>query len=245
MESILDLEKNTSPRGPDAQKIQNIFSSIATGYDKANSVLSLGIHHLWKKNLVRWSGATRGQKVLDCATGTGDLALLFKEAVGDQGHVTGTDFCQEMIDLAPAKAAKKNLKIDFSFADVSELPFADGSFDIASISFGIRNVFDSKKALSELHRVLKPGGRLLILEFGQPDNPVFSWVYRIYSEYLLPKVGGLLTRNKGAYQYLNQSAAHFPCGQNFVNHIKEAADFKKVEFRKLSLGIAFIYRAEK
>lgn len=242
MESILDQARKT---GPDAQKIQNIFSSIAPGYDKANSVLSFGIHHLWKKKLVRWSGAKAGESVLDCATGTGDLALIFKQSVGEIGHVMGTDFCQEMIDLAPAKAAKKKLKVDFRFADVSELPFPDGSFDIASISFGIRNVFDSKKALSELYRVLKPGGRLMILEFGQPDNLAFSWVYRIYSDHLLPKVGGLLTRNKGAYQYLNQSAADFPCGQNFVNHVKDAADFKKVEFRKLSLGIAFLYKAEK
>ena len=176
-----------------------MFASIAGRYDVTNSVLSLGIHHIWRNKAVRVSGAKKGDHVLDCATGTGDLAITLKKKVGDSGYVKGTDFCQEMIDPAPAKASKKGLVIDFEVADAMNLPYADKEFDISSISFGIRNVDDPLICLREMARVVKPGGRVVVLEFGQPKG-VMSWPYRFYSKYIIPFIGGLLTGNRDAYQ---------------------------------------------
>ena len=224
-----------------ASKIQNMFSEIAPSYDKANSVLSMGIHHLWKQKLVRMSQIQPGQKVLDCATGTGDLALLYKKATGSEGQVVATDFCQEMLDLAPAKAEKENLKIDFRWADASQLPFEDNQFDVTSISFGIRNVEQRTKALEEMARVTRPGGRVMILEFGQVSTPVLKSFYNFYSETLMPKLGGWLSGKHGAYQYLNNSSQEFPCGKNFAAEIMGTGKYQKVDYKPLSVGIAYIY----
>ena len=132
-----------------AQTIQSMFNDIAGSYDQANDYLSLGIHHLWKNKLVNLSEAKEGKKILDCATGTGDLALRFKKKVGTTGSVVGTDFCQAMLDEAPEKAKKNKLEIQFQWADVTQLPFDKNQFDICSISFGIRNVNDRQKAIQE------------------------------------------------------------------------------------------------
>lgn len=227
--------------GPDATKVKNMFSEIASQYDKANDYLSLGIHHLWRKKLVKWSGATAGNSVLDCATGTGDLAIEFKKVV-KAGKVVGTDFCAEMLETAPSKAKAKGFDISFSVADVMALPFADKSFDISSIAFGIRNVQDPKKGLSELARVTRPGGYVMVLEFGQPRVPLFSQAFNLYSKYVLPKVGGMITGKPQAYSYLENSSAKFPCRKDFVNLALSTKAFHKVEFVSLSGGIAYIYK---
>ncbi len=232
-------------RGPDASKIRDMFSSIASTYDRGNSVLSAGIHHLWRRALVKWSGARTGQSVLDCATGTGDLAIAFKKAVGPSGRVVGTDFCQEMLDPAPAKARAEGFEIQFELADVTKLPYADASFDIASISFGIRNVNEPKLGLAELHRVLKPGGTLMVLEFGQPKNAAFASLYGFYSKKILPVIGGLVSGKPEAYRYLEKSSAKFPCAEGFLELAREAAPFATAEYRTLSLGIAYMYRLTK
>ena len=151
-------------------EVRQMFSSIATRYDVTNEVLSFGIHRLWRRSAVRLSGAREGNAVLDCATGTGDLALAFKRKVGASGRVMGTDFCKEMLDNAPAKAAREGLQVEFQVADAMALPFADASFDVASIAFGIRNVDDPVKCLKEMARVVRPGGRVVVLEFGQPTG---------------------------------------------------------------------------
>jgi demethylmenaquinone methyltransferase/2-methoxy-6-polyprenyl-1,4-benzoquinol methylase len=234
-----------SALGKDAEKVKQIFEKVAIRYDRANSILSLGIHHLWRKKLVSWSSAKTGFKVLDCATGTGDLALEFKKTVGSSGTVIGTDFCAEMISLAPGKAEALNLDVNFKVADVLALPFEDNTFDVASISFGIRNVADPKKAISELFRILKPGGKLMILEFGQPENPLFGRVYEWYSKNILPKVGGAITGYPEAYAYLEDSSAHFPCRSEFLKIMRTAAPFFSLEYKSLSLGIAYMYKGVK
>ena len=163
----------------DPQKIRSMFGSIASLYDMANTVLSGGIHHLWRRELVRLSRAERGFRILDCATGTGDLAFEFKKQVGVEGQVIGSDFCEEMLVHAREKSQKRNLNLVFETNDVTKLSYPNASFDVASIAFGIRNVSDPVKAISELARVVRPGGKVMILEFGQPETPVFKQLFKI------------------------------------------------------------------
>lgn len=224
---------------PQAQTIKKMFSEIAPSYDKANSVLSLGIHHLWKKKLVSMSGAQPGDSVLDCATGTGDLALLFKSAVGATGTVTGTDFCPDILAFGPQKAKAKNLDIRFESADVTQLPYADKSFDVSSISFGIRNVDNLDKALTELARVTRK--KVMIMEFGQITTPVIGPAYDFYSNTVLPKVGGWISGNPAAYNYLNSSAKSFPSGKIFVERALNTGAYSSMTCKPLSFGIAYIY----
>jgi demethylmenaquinone methyltransferase / 2-methoxy-6-polyprenyl-1,4-benzoquinol methylase len=235
------LDTNTQHQGPQPEKIRQMFSQVASGYDRANSVLSVGIHHLWRRDLVKWSGAQLDSKVLDCATGTGDLAIEFKK-VAKNGAVIGTDFCEDMLAFAPAKAAAKNLDISFSQADVTQLPYADKSFDITSISFGIRNVGNPQKGIDELARVTKSGGSVMILEFGQVKAPVIGPLYSFYSEKVLPIIGGLVTGQGQAYKYLQESSAQFPCREKFVSLMMSTGKFKSVEFKSLTGGIAYIYK---
>lgn len=225
--------------------VKSMFASVAQNYDRANSVLSMGIHHLWRSKLVKLVAAKEGQKVLDCATGTGDLAIAFKRAVGTSGAVIGTDFCEEMLAHAPGKAKALGLDIKFELADVMNLPYADASFDVASISFGIRNVADPVKGLSEMARAIKSGGKVVVLEFGQVDIPVIGPLYNWYSQKVLPKIGGLVTGQKKAYEYLQESSAAFPCRENFCALMKQTGAFSEVTFHSLSCGIAYIYIATK
>ncbi len=223
-----------------SEQVRSMFASIASDYDKINSVLSFGIHHLWRNTAVKESGAKPGDRVLDCATGTGDLAITFKQTVGAEGYVLGTDFCKEMIEPAPGKAHKKSLDIDFEVADAMNLPYEDNSFDITSIAFGIRNVDDPVQALSEMARVVKPGGRVVVLEFGQPSG-LLSLPYQIYSKYVMPAVGGFLSGNKDAYTYLPETSAKFPAAGKFIELMDKTGKFSAKRYISLSGGIAYIY----
>ena len=221
-------------------EVRQMFSSIATRYDVTNEVLSLGIHRLWRRRAVRLSGARPGDAVLDCATGTGDLALAFKRRVGEAGRVVGSDFCPEMLDSAPAKAAREGLDVRFQVADVLALPFADASFDVASIAFGIRNVDDPVKCLSELARVVRPGGRVVVLEFGQPTG-FFGALFRFYSRVVMPRVGGLLTGNRAAYEYLPRTSAAFPSGERFLTLMEQAGAYQEKVAHALTFGTSYVY----
>lgn len=227
---------------PNPEIIRSMFSKVAANYDKGNNVLSMGIHHLWRKKLVKYSGAQPGQKVLDCATGTGDLAIEFKKTVGSSGQVVGTDFCAEMLIPAPGKAKERNLDIQFEQADVTQLQYPDNSFDICSISFGIRNVGDPVKALQEMARVTKSGGTVMVLEFGQVKVPIFGPLYNFYSEKILPKIGGLVTGQQEAYEYLQKSSAAFPCREEFLDLMKQSGSYSHCEYVSLTGGIAYIYK---
>lgn len=215
-----------------------MFRSIAGRYDRANTILSAGVHHLWRRKAVRWSGVKEGDSVLDCATGTGDLAIAFKRAVGPRGRVVGTDFTPEMIALARCKSER----ITFDVADVTALPYDDDTFDIASISFGIRNVGDPAKGIAEMARVVRPGGRVLVLEFGQPSNRLAGTLYDAYRRHFLPRLGGAVTGERGAYEYLEESAARFPCGEEFVALMNGAARFTTIDVKLLTFGVAYLYR---
>lgn len=185
-----------------------MFGRIARHYDLANDVLSGGVHRLWRQKLLRAVAPAQGLSALDCATGTGEVAL----ALHKRGcSVVGMDLCAPMLD----EARKKTSAIRFDEGDVTALTYPDNSFDIVTIAWGIRNVVDTARGLQEMVRVLKPGGRLGILEFGQPTG-AFGAVYRVYSDEVLPRLGGLVGGDKDAYAYLNRSAARFPAGPAFV-----------------------------
>ena len=222
-------------------RIREMFRSISGRYDRANTLLSGGIHHRWRSRAVRTAAPRAGEDVLDCATGTGDLAIAFRKAVGTSGSVVGTDFVPEMLQLARSKADD----IRFETADVTALPYADASFDIASISFGIRNVHDPRRGIAEMARVLRPGGRLIVLEFGQPPNRLFRSLYDWYRRTILPRLGGAITGRRDAYEYLESSAAAFPCGDDFLQLMRESASFSALDARPLTLGIAWVYRGVK
>ena len=223
-----------------SEKVRRMFADIADDYDRVNSILSFGVHHAWRSRTVQLSGAKEGDKVLDCATGTGDLALEFKEKVGDEGYVLGTDFCREMIEHAPAKASEHDLEVDFEVADAMDLPYEDDRFDISSIAFGIRNVDEPVQALREMSRVVKPGGKVMILEFGQPKG-LLKYPYELYSQYIMPAVGGWISGNREAYSYLPRTSAEFPAGEHFIALMEEAGCFTSQMYEKLTGGIAYVY----
>lgn len=217
-----------------------MFADIANDYDRINSVLSFGVHHAWRKKAVLESGAYEGDHVLDCATGTGDLAIEFKKTVGDSGYVMGTDFCAPMIEPAPAKADAEGLKIDFEVADAMNLPYEDDKFDIASIAFGIRNVDNPVVALKDMARVVKPGGRVVVLEFGQPKG-LMKFPYELYSQHIMPAIGGWLSGNREAYTYLPRTSAEFPAGDKFLALMDASGAFESRRAVKLTAGIAYVY----
>ena len=217
-----------------------MFADIADDYDRINTVLSFGVHHAWRRKAIKECRAEKGNHVLDCATGTGDLAIAFKKKVGKTGYVLGTDFCAPMIESAPAKAKSKGLEIDFEVADAMNLPYEDDRFDISSISFGIRNVDNAIQALREMARVVKPGGRVVVLEFGQPRG-FLKWPYNLYSQKIMPAIGGWLSGNREAYTYLPRTSATFPAGKNFLKLMEEANVFIDYRAVRLTGGIAYIY----
>lgn len=229
-------------QGPNSEDIRHLFASVASGYDKANDAMTFGLAHLWRRKLVVWSEAKAGDQVLDCATGTGDLALEFKTKVGPQGSVVATDFCKEMLELAPPKADKAGLKIDFQVADAMNLPFADDTFDISSIAYGIRNVSDPQKALSEMARVVRPGGRVMILETGDSPDHALRPFFDFYFRKVVPRVGGWITGKRQAYEYLNRSSRGFPSRDRFLDLMHATGRFENCEFRVLLGGASFIYR---
>ncbi len=228
-------------RASDPSTIRTMFASIAGRYDRANTILSAGIHHRWRREAVRWAEARAGDRVLDGATGTGDLAIAFRLAVGAGGVVVGTDFVPEMLELARAKTSD----VRFDAADVTALPYPDDSFDIASIAFGIRNVSDPARGISELARVVRRGGRVIVLEFGQPASRAFAAFYNWYRARVLPRVGGAITGRREAYEYLERTAATFPSGETFAELMRGTHAFESVEFRPLTFGIAYLYKGVK
>lgn len=178
--------------------------------------------------------------VLDCATGTGDLAIEFKQKVGAGGRVIGTDFCAEMLELAPAKAEHKGLDVKFEIADAMNLQYRDNEFDIASISFGIRNVDSPTKCLEEMARVVRSGGKVVIVELGQPRG-ILNVMYKMYRKTIMPLLALLVTRNDHAFHYLLDTSAVFPSREKFVEIMKQTGVFSEQRFYTLTLGVAYIY----
>ena len=223
-----------------SEEVRKMFSEIAPGYDRTNSVLSFGIHHLWRAKTVRLSQVKAGDRVLDCATGTGDLALAYKKAVGDEGVVYGTDFCAEMLEVAPDKATSRGLDVHWELQDAMHLTYDDDSFDVASISFGIRNTDDPVQTLKSMARVVRPGGRVVVLEFGQPTG-IMKPFFSLYSEHILPVIGGMLTGEREAYRYLHETSSAFPCREEFVEMMDATGVFSSASYVPCTQGIAYLY----
>lgn len=228
--------------GPEPEYIKGLFGSISNSYDKANDVITLGLARSWRKQLVDWSGAKEGSRVLDCATGTGDLAIEFKKAVGETGKVIGSDFCQEMLDLAPKKAGKEKLDVIFELSDVMELNYPDNEFDITSIAYGIRNVEDPVEALKEMARVTDKEGYVMILETGENQTPLLRSAIDFYFKNIVPRLGGLVSGKRDAYEYLQNSSRNFPAGDDFLDLMMSAGVFSKCDYKKLMGGASYIYR---
>lgn len=230
--------------GPKAEKTKAMFSDVAKTYDRANNALTFGLAHQWRNKIVKLAETPTNGAVLDCATGTGDLAIAFKKHLGSESKVVGQDFCKEMLDFAPDKAKTKNLDITFELGDVMKLPYEDHSFDTVTIAYGIRNVEDPKVGLSEMWRVLKPDGRLLILETGE-GRGILNWPITFYTKHITPLVGGLVTRKKEAYSYLSKSSQAFPSQENFLNLGANFKNLKRSYFKTLMFGASYIYIFEK
>lgn len=223
-----------------SREVHDMFSEISGSYDRANSVLSLGVHHRWRAHTVRLSGAAPGDRVLDCATGTGDLALEFKRRVGTTGQVVGTDFCADMLAHAPEKSRRSGLDVVWEVQDAMHLTYPDDSFDIASIAFGIRNVDDPVQALRSMARVVRPGGRILVLEFGRPlwwMKPFFTF----YSRIIIPLLGGMISGKRDAYEYLTRTSAAFPTGDEFLALMDQTGMYADRRTVALTGGIAYLY----
>ncbi len=226
-----------------SDKTRNLFAELAPSYDVTTTILSAGTHLRWRKMAVAVSGAGPGQKVLDVASGTGALALMLKEAMGPTGQLSAVDFCDEMLQVARKKAQARKLDIDCRVANAHELPFEANTFDLATNSFGIRCVEHPEKALREMARVVKPGGRVMLMEFGQPYG-AFGMFFRFYSAKVMPWLGTLISGSREAYyDHLPNTSASFPAGQAFVSMMEKTALFKDCRFQPLSSGTAYIYTA--
>lgn len=224
-----------------SRQIQNMFTAIAPRYDFLNRILSVGQDRYWRKRAVDKLAPAASERILDIATGTGDMAIEIASR-NLSVHISGIDFNCRMLDLGRSKIKENghDRVISFQIGSGECLPFADQSFDGAVCAFGIRNFADVKLGLREFHRILKPGGRAVILEFSMPTNPVLGWVYNRYFDLVLPKVGNLVSGHNNAYSYLPESVADFPGQKEFVSWIEEAG-FQKVSFKELTFGIVSIY----
>lgn len=226
-----------------ASKIKNIFTHIASSYDQANKAITMGMDSQWRNSLVLWSQAQNSSKILDCATGTGALAFAFAKKF-PKAKIVAVDFCPEMLKMALHVKEKNNLpSVQFQMADIHELAFADQTFDITTMAYGLRNVEDPIKVLKEMIRVTKKNGYIMILETGKPFWFLFPF-FHLYCHYLMPWIGGWITGKKSAYHYLEQSSRNFPSRKEFLNLLQSTAGLNQLEYKTLFFGASFIYKAQ-
>ncbi len=228
------------------RRVRAVFDSVADRYDLMNDLMSFGIHRLWKRYTLEVSGVRRGHWVLDLAAGTGDLGALFADLVGMEGHVVLTDINASMLTLGRGRLLDRGIagNVAFAQADAERLPFVENSFDCVSIGFGLRNVTNKSAALAEMLRVLRPGGRVLVLEFSKPNLMPLRVVYDWYSFGILPKLGKLVTNDEQSYRYLAESIRMHP-DQERLKGMMEEVGFVRCEYFNLSGGIVAVHRGYK
>lgn len=222
-----------------------MFDNIAPTYDRLNHLFSLSIDKLWRRRVVRIVRRMKPLRILDLATGTGDLAIKMAKRIG-KARIMGVDLSEKMLAVAAEKVRRQGLDDHIALyqGDAERLDVADGMIDVATVAFGVRNFGDLERGLSELARVLRPGGQLAVLEFSRPDNPLFRRLYEFYSGRILPRIGGLLSRDKCAYEYLPASVGAFPPPEDFLAMLR-AAGLADCTARSQSFGIARIYTARR
>ncbi|MGE5155800.1 MAG: bifunctional demethylmenaquinone methyltransferase/2-methoxy-6-polyprenyl-1,4-benzoquinol methylase UbiE [Bdellovibrio bacteriovorus] len=229
-----------------AGRVRQVFDSVASRYDLMNDLMSLGIHRLWKRQAVALAGVRRGQRVLDLASGTGDLAERFSGIVGAEGQVVMSDINAAMLTQGRDRLLDQGRvgSLSYALADAERLPFASGSFDCVTIGFGLRNVTHKEWAIGEMFRVLRPGGRALILEFSHPTSRTLGRIYDLYSFSVLPGLGRLIAKDAESYRYLAESIRMHP-DQETLRAMMEAAGFERCAYFNLSGGIVAIHRGYK
>lgn len=247
----MDNEKTTHfgyqevPVEDKVQRVAGVFHSVADKYDLMNDLMSMGVHRLWKRFTIHSSGVKKGSKVLDIAGGTGDLTLKFSKLVGSTGQVILADINASMLNVGRDRLIDQGIvnNIDYVQANAESLPFPDNSFDCISIAFGLRNVTDKDAALRSMYRVLKPGGRLLILEFSKPADWL-SPVYDTYSFKLLPKIGKVVSNDEDSYRYLAESIRMHPDQETMKSMMVEAG-FERCDYHNMSAGIVALHSGYK
>lgn len=229
--------------GEKTRLVGEVFSSVADSYDLMNDLMSVGIHRLWKRRFVAGCRMRPGHRVLDLAGGTGDIAWLARERVTPGGRVAVADINREMLEAGRRRMDDRGATdaLDWLQVNAEALPFSERTFDHVTIAFGLRNVTDRERALAEMHRVLKPGGRVHILEFSQVESKPLARAYDAWSFQVLPRLGGMVADDRESYQYLAESIRRFP-NQETLAAMLRAAGFEHVEFENLSAGIAAIHR---
>lgn len=227
------------------EEVREMFDRIAPAYDRLNHTLSFQIDKLWRRRVVRIVGRMAPRRILDAATGTGDLAIAMARGIRD-AHVLGVDLSEQMLDVARRKVTRRGLdeRVLLEQGDAERLGAADNAVDVATVAFGVRNFGDLNAGLRELFRVIRPGGHVVILEFSTPENPFFRALYRFYSHRILPLIGGRISKDRRAYAYLPASVDEFPAPALFMGLLRDAG-FVQCRARSQSLGIARIYTAEK
>lgn len=226
------------------EQVRQMFNNISGRYDFLNHFLSMGIDKVWRNKAVSLLKNDNPKKILDIATGTGDFAIACLKV--DPDHVTGIDISEKMLDVGREKVSKLNLseKIQLLEADSESLPFEDDTFDAAVVGFGVRNFENLEKGLKEIHRVLKHNAKFVVLEFSKPNAFPIKQIYGFYFSKILPGIGALVSKDKRAYTYLNESVSAFPEGDDYIQ-IMEKCGFKSLEYERLMLGIATIYVGKK
>jgi demethylmenaquinone methyltransferase/2-methoxy-6-polyprenyl-1,4-benzoquinol methylase len=234
------------PREDKARKVADVFHSVAGKYDLMNDLMSFGLHRVWKRIAIEMTAVRAGQRVLDLAGGTGDLAALLAPKVGPEGEVVLSDINASMLEVGRGRLVDRGIvgNVTFVQADAEILPFPTSHFDCITIAFGLRNVTDKDRALASMFRVLKPGGRALVLEFSKPVIEAIKPLYDAYSFRILPKLGQLITNDADSYQYLAESIRMHP-DQETLRRMMEGAGFERVEYFNLSAGIVALHRGFK
>lgn len=229
-----------------ARKVAEVFHSVANKYDLMNDLMSLGLHRIWKRIAVEMTGLRAGQRVLDLAGGTGDLAALMAPLVGEQGEVVLSDINASMLDVGRARLVDRGIvgNVTFIQADAESLPFPDNHFDCITIAFGLRNVTNKDRALASMFRVLKPGGRVLVLEFSKPTLAALRPLYDAYSFKVLPVLGKTITGDAASYQYLAESIRMHP-DQETLKQMMQTAGFERVEYFNMTAGVVAVHRGYK
>jgi len=227
-----------------AQRVAQVFDSVAPRYDLMNDLMSCGIHRLWKRFTIELSGVQRGNRVLDLAGGTGDLSAKFATIVGEQGQVVLADINSAMLQVGRERLLNKGQVLSYAQVNAETLPFADNSFDIITIAFGLRNVTDKEMALASMLRVLKPGGRVLILEFSELQIRPLKPLYDLYSFKVLPLLGKLIAKDADSYRYLAESIRMHP-NQETLLQMMQRVGFDRCDFHNLSGGVVALHRGYK